>query len=205
MRDDFNREPVTFATGGYTSVIVANTLVAAIIIVALLVNGTSAIVAVITSGIYYALVTTSSLLILSGTVTTLFVSRQEQITARRTVELQWSVERPRYRIADPLHTPDDPAPQLPGTFVPAVKPVDTSARREASAWAMQLYGADGLPDGKKIVLDTTKERPGRLKIAAPKGDARIWLMDRHFLEDLRNGYRVRLEEYPTVEEFMQLL
>jgi hypothetical protein len=197
-----------YQPGGYGVVIMANVMVAAIIIVALTVNADSAVIGIIAGAAYYFITTTLALLILSGTLGATVVSRQEQVTVRRLHQLQYQaqqIELPVVRRADPLQQDRNPMPQLGApSFVSPYAPVDQSARREAIAFGLQLYGADGWLDPRKVVLNTDKEPPGRLRVAAPRGEARQWLLDRDALIDLGNGFQWGIADYPTIDDFRTL-
>lgn len=213
MQDEFTRDPLggasrsRFQPGGYTITIVAHMAMAAVIIYTTSINADSALPGVIGGVLYFGVAAQVSLLILSGGLPAMYIARQEQITMRARDALQWGgQDNPRIQVADPLPTLGAPAPQLGGsTFVPPHAPSDDSARREAVAFGLQLYGADGLPDPRKVVVTTDKEQPGRLRIAAPRGEARQWLMDRRCLVDLGNGFALALDRFPTLDKFRAVL
>ena len=69
--------------------------------------------------------------------------------------------------------------------------------REAASWLAQLYGEDGEPDPKKVLLKSDKERPGRLRIAAPSRPAKEFLLHHSVLLDLGTGFRLNLVRCPT--------
>lgn len=141
------------------------------------------------------------ILTLSGTLKEVWMNGQNNRTQRQLHRLQYNltnapamtlVEPPRL----PLHSP--PAqPQLSSTFV---APVDDGAQREAAAWLLQLYQADGTPDPKKVLLASDKERPGRIRIAGPSRAAKELLLARHIIHDLGNGYRLALSRCPTIHD-----
>lgn len=200
----YDRQDTIRPTGGYAVVTIANGLFAVVMIVAMLTNGASAITAVITSAIYYSATTLPALLILSGSLSDIVTHRQREVTQRRVIELQFAAlipPAPALIDVDP-----DPTPSPPGvggvggvsTYVPARAPTDDSTRREAVAFALQLYAGDGLPDPKKVIVNTDRERPGRIRIAMPGKAARQYLIDRAVVVDLGNGFRVNLTRYPTL-------
>lgn len=95
--------------------------------------------------------------------------------------------------------PVQPALPQTSTFVSPHADKDDSAKREAAAWVLQLYGPDGEPDPKKVLMKSDKERPGRVRIAAPSRPAKQWLMDHSILLDLGGtGFRLNLVRCPTI-------
>lgn len=179
-------------------IIIVNCLFAALIMFALARNAQSAVPAIIGGVLFYGTATPIMLFIVTGGLAQWLCKREGEVTLR-----QQTV--PHIRLADPLQIPDSqptPPPQLP-SFVPPVAEPDDSAKREAVAWVLQLYGANGKPDPKKVLLGTEdkplKERPGRIRIAAPSKPAKQWLLDNYMLHDLGTGYRLNLARYPTIE------
>lgn len=199
------RRPIIYQTGGLGAIVtIANTLFAVVIITALIRNQTSAAVAIVAGGCYYAVTTHTALLILSGALTTITQQRAEQITQRRLYELQYTVQRP---AVDPLPAlPGDDTPQLSAppnlpalpSYVPA-REQDDSVRRSAVAWVLQLFDADGDLDPKKVILNTQKERPGRINVALPSAAAKQYLLDSRIIYPMPHGYRYNLR-YPTVAD-----
>lgn len=204
--------PVIYQTGGLGGlVIIANTLFAVVIITALIRNQTSAATAIVAGGLYYAVTTHSALLILSGSLTAIAQNRAEQHTQRRLYELQYTV---RSRAADPLpQLPGpvydaswvEPRPTLPNgsTFVPA-REQDDSVRRTAVAWLLQLFDQDGNLNPKKVILNTQKERPGRINVSLPSAKAKQYLLDNRIIYPMPHGYRYNLR-YPTVADVRRAL
>lgn len=203
---------IVYATGTVGGIVtVANSLLAVIIVVALARNEFSALAAIIVGGVYYGVTTLAALFILSGSLTAIVTSHQEQITLRQYHRLQYRAQN--LDIVHPLQLPNsqdtDPVrPQTPPTGLPLthayVAPsapssdFDEAARREAIAWVIQLYGTDGEPDPKKVLLETDKERPGRIRITAPSREAKRFLLERSIIHDLGNGYRLSLVKCPTI-------
>lgn len=204
-----NARPIVYQTGGLGGVVtIANTLFAIVIITALIRNQTSAATAIVAGGIYYAATTHTALLILSGALTTIAQTRAEQRTQRRLYELQYTVRR---LPADGLPAlPDDapqlnPPPNLPqlDTYVPA-RQQDDSVRRTAVAWLLQLFDQDGHLNPKKVILNTKKERPGRINVALPSDKAKQYLLDARIIYPMPHGYRYNLR-YPTVADMRRAL
>src|SRR5690606_3732017 len=88
-------------------------------------------------------------------------------------------------------------PHAPSFVAPHSEP-DESATREAAAWLLHLYGKDGTPDPKKVLLSSEKERPGRVRVAGPSRPAKQFLLAKGIIHDLGNGYRLNLVRCPTL-------
>lgn len=203
----------TGSSGGLGGVVtIANLLMAVVMAIALVRAQMSAIAVVITTGLYYASTTSLFLLITSGALTEIVRTRSDARTQRELHRLQLTLYSP---PASPLpELPDDkPAlapPGLPQTpsFVPPA-PVDDSARRAAGMWLLNLYGPDGQLDPRKVLLNTTKERPGRIRIKTPSQPAIDYLVQRRILRPLEkdgqpNGYALNMR-YALLSEAAQAL
>lgn len=186
------RQPYSANTGMGGIVLSANTLFAIVIIIALLRNQASAVTAIIVGSLYYAGTTCLFLLIASGTLSDLVRTTQVERTQRDLHRLQFTVYQP---PADPL--PEPSAPQLPVTPNFVSPDPDAGTRREAVAWLMQLYDERGQPDPEKVLLNTSKEQPGRIRIGTPSKPAVEWLVHRRIVKPLRkngrpNGYALSM-------------
>lgn len=207
-----------YATGGLGNVVtIANVLVTIILIVAIYADNGSATLAVLAGVGYFGVSTTVALLTLSGTLTHVLINRQQQVTVRRLHQLQFKQvsepppsmavvdlpQLPRTPHADPLPPPGLPAAK---SFVaPSAGEVSEAARREAAAWVLQLYASNGEPDPNKVLLQSGRERPGRIRVGAPGKEAKQLLLSRGVLLDLGNGFRLNLVRCPTIEAARQYL
>lgn len=208
---------IVYETGGLGGVVtIANGLFAVVMIAALARGEYGAIAAIVTGGLYYGITTIIALVVLSGTLTQIVVNRQEQVTLRQYHQLQVSIVQPtalpdsswpRPDHADPLQLPGTPpaptAPPLGGVTYVAAE--DLTIRRNAALWAATLYGSDGLPNPKMVHLDAKRERPGRLRIAAPAKAQREWLESKKVLESIPHGVRLRVERYPDADTLRNIL
>lgn len=201
--------PVVYQMGSLGGVVtIGNGLFAAVIITALARNEHSAITAILTGGAYYGVSTLMVLLVLSGSLTRMVINRQEQVTLRHFHELQTTVERLTASRVDPLQLPGTPAvDRLPGPLGGStyVAPADLTTQRDAALWAVSLYGSDGAPDPAKINLKSDRERPGRLRVAAPASNLREWLLTKRVLERVDHGYRLNIARYPNAETLRDIL
>lgn len=200
-------------SGGLGGVVtIANLLMAAIMAIALVRAQMSAIAVVITTGLYYASTTSLFLLITSGALTEIVRTHSDARTQRELHRLQLTLYSP---PAPSLPEPPDEKPALapPGlpqtpSFVPPAT-VDDGARRAAGMWLLNLYGPDGQLDPKKVLLATTKERPGRIRIKTPAQPAIDYLVQRRILRPLEkdgqpNGYALNMR-YALLAEAAQAL
>lgn len=151
--------------------------------------------------IFFCLAMPIGLMAANGSFAQMFHSWLGFLSVRETYRLQAA---PNLSVVDPLRLPYE-APAQPvalpqsNSFVAPHADRDDSARREAAAWVIQLYGADGEPDPKKVLMRSEKERPGRVRIAAPSRSAKQWLMDYGILLDLGGtGFRLNLVRCPTI-------
>ncbi len=199
-------QPVTYAVDGLGKVVTgANILVAIILVAAMYYDSHSATVAVLSGVAYFSLSTTMALLTLSGSLTHIVTNGQREKTIRLRDKNLYSLQAAQLQVSlvPPVQIPRmEPArppalPQAPN-FVAAHAEPDDGTRREAAAWLLQLYGADGSPDPKKVLMKSEKERPGRVRIAAPSAPAKQLLLDRYILHDLGNGFRLNLGKCPTI-------
>ncbi len=150
------------------------------------VDSHSVTVSVLSGVAFYGAVAGLLILWQPGALPYVIVSRQQEVTIRRRDEQLYSLQAAqlpppqRWTVADPVQIPSTPPAQLPAasSFVSAHAEPDDGVRREASAWLLQLYGADGSPDPKKVLMKSEKERPGRVRIAAPSAPAKQLLLDR---------------------------
>jgi hypothetical protein len=143
-------------------------------------------------------------------LTPIIINHQDNVTIRRRDELPYRYmpqpQTQRMELVDPVRLQETTATMLPySNFVAPLAEPDDSAKREAVAWLMQLYGADGEPDPKKVLLKTDKERPGRVRIAAPSRPAKEYLLERGAIHDLGSGYRLALARCPTRDAAMAFL
>lgn len=202
---------IVYETGGLGGVVtIANGLFAVVMVTALARNEFSAVAAIVTGGIYYGITTLFALLVLSGSLAQIVTNRQEQVTLRKYHALQYSVERPTALAdnADPLQlsgTP--PAERLPGPFggTTYVAAEDATTARDAMLWAVSLYDGNGQPDPAKVNIKTDRERPGRLRVAAPANHLRVWLEGKKVLESVPYGVRLRIERYPDAQTLREIL
>lgn len=205
--------PVTYAVGGLGNVVTgANILVTGILMWGIYHDNGSTAVAVLSGVGYFSLSTTMALLTLSGSLTHIVTNGQNQKTIQKRDAQQYAVQMAYVTPALVEHpqlanTPSArPMAALQGAnFVPAHVEPDDSARREAAAWLLQLYAQDGSPDPKKVLMKSEKERPGRIRVAAPSVPAKKWLMDKSILHDLGNGFRLNLRRCPTIAEAQEQL
>lgn len=167
-----------------------------ILVIAMLIQSDSAETAIIGGallfGVAYALEAIShSPLLIARTIAK--IDQETQLTLH-----------PPAHIIPPTALPPVDGLQLPArNFVP---PVDDSGYREGLAYVAQLYGSDGLPDPKKIVVGAQDSRQeGRLRIANPSKDTLEWLVSRGVIRPILrggsiNGYRLNTEFCPTLSE-----
>lgn len=184
-------------------VTLGSSIVAAIMFLSLFFSGINVAITVVSTVTFFGSIIVLTLLIDSGTLAYWLGKRAEEGTKREHLRLAYAHEQPRITVVDtqpPYTPPVEPLPALPkpSTFVPAVAEPDDSARREALAWLSQLYGGDGEPDPKKVLMQSDKERPGRIRIAAPSKPAKEFLLSLHVIHDLGNGYRLNLGRCPTL-------
>lgn len=197
---------VTYNTGILGGIVtIANGLFAAVMITIMIRGEWGAAIAIIVSGLYYGVTTLAALLILSGALTQMVTSHQEQQTRRLQITVLPYTQLP---AAEGLQLPSAPAAeQLPGPLggVTYVAAEDLTTRRNAALWAVTLYGSDGLPNPKMVHLDAKRERPGRLRIAAPAKREREWLENKKVLESIPHGVRLRVERYPDAAMLRSIL
>lgn len=178
------------------TVTLTNLLFAVIIVVALVRDGTSAIVSVITGGVYFGITMFSLLIVLSGTLANVLVSRQFHVTERRKIEVLGGYISMQKLAAQGI---PEASPHLlsgTGAFVP---PAETDTVRDALGWVMQLYDGQGQVDSRKVHTNSQRESPGRLKISAPQGAVREYLLTRRILREVENGYALNVSRFPTLE------
>lgn len=192
------------------AVIIVNLLMAAIIMLAIWLNAGSVLTGIfgIIGGVfYYSTATPFMLFVVTGGMAQYLTKREEELTTRGRHKMEYAqrvtVEHP-IQLPYTDHTPPLALPRA-STFVPAQAEPDDSAKREAAAWVLQLYGQNGQPDPKKVLLTSDKERPGRVRIAAPSRPAKQWLLDRHIIHDLGNGFRLSLTRVPTISAAQEQL
>jgi len=200
MRSD-EPEVYKYDVGGLGQVVTfANVLITIVLISGIYFDNKSATMAVVAGVLYFAFSTGLTLLALSRTLTDVITNRQEQITVRELQRLQYYAQQA-VQVVDHAQPPRrlSAAPPLAlPSFVPPYAELDDGARREAAAWVLQLYAADGQPDPKKVLLNTDRERPGRVRVASPSRAAKEYLVASGVLHDLGNGYRLALSRYPTI-------
>lgn len=196
-------------------VTIANVLVSTVLIAAMYSDSHSATVATVAGVAFFSLSTSLTLLTLSGSLTSMVTNGQNQRTTRRLHQLQHGAriqQLERVGATDyprlPYTNPVQETMQLPENtrFVPPHAEVDEGIHREALLWLASLYSADGTPDPKKVLMQSDKERPGRVRIAAPSRPAKQYLLDKHILLDLGGtGFRLNLIRVPTIELAQQQL
>lgn len=193
-------------------VVLSNVLVAGVVGAALWADQGSAAVAVVAAAGYYTLSTLTTVWVLSGSATTVIVERQRQTTERRKLELHYALldDAPiALRPAEALQIAN--GHDVDGLQAPSyVAPVDRTAERNALEWARSLYGLDGQPDARRVVLDTEKEEPGRLRVRKPGAKELEVLLHYRILRPIYNGdrltgYRLHLALYPTREAIEGIL
>ena len=199
---------VVYNTGALGGIVtIANVLVATIIVYALSrdASSTGVAVAIITGALYYGVTTSFALLVLSGSLAQIVTRRDEQITLRRYHILQ--AQQRSLPAADPVQTLYS-LPPSSGSFV---APVDDSDARAGLAYIATLYGADGMPDTKRVVIGASDAgQEGRLRIANPPRSTLEWLVSRGLLQPITkrgtvNGYRLNTIAAPTLAEARQIL
>jgi hypothetical protein len=180
--------------------IIADVGVTLVVIIGMWVDYKSATVAILSGVVFFLLFGSLVILTLSGTLKDVITNGQNNRTQRMMLRLQYDhATQPAITLVEPPRLAQTPPAQLTyaSTFV---SPVDDSAEREAAAWLLQLYGSDGQPDPKKVLLQSDKERPGRIRVAAPSRPAKELLLTKHILLDLGNGYRLNLVRCPTIHD-----
>lgn len=173
-------------------------IVAAVMFGSLFFQGVNVAVTVISTTLFYGGILSLLVLIDTG----YFNKRVESRTQIEIARIEYATQQIRVERVPQLTAysqPVDPPLALPqpSNFVAPVADPDDSAKREAAAWIAQLYGEDGEPDPKKVLLKSDKERPGRLRIAAPSRPAKEYLLHRSVLLDLGTGFRLNLVRCPT--------
>lgn len=188
----------------YKSVNLISLFVGMIVMGAFIYDNHSVTVSVLAGVSFYGAV--AGALILAPHATQIVIAHMREVTTRRFNELPYKHAQQatqRVSLLDPIQLPYA-APTQPlalpqgSTFVPAQAEPDDSAKREAAAWVLQLYQANGEPDPKKVLLISDKERPGRVRIAAPSRPAKQYLLDKHIIHDLGNGFRLSLARCPNI-------
>lgn len=161
-------------------------------------TGFGVMVTVVSTGVVYLTIMILIVLIDSGALERIVTVALEQRTIMHADRLNQATQR--ITVEHPIQLPHSESVALPGpsTFVAPIAEPDDSAKREAAAWVLQLYGADGQPDPKKVLMQSDKERPGRVRVAAPSRPAKQYLLDRHIIHDLGNGFRLSLARCPTI-------
>jgi len=170
-------------------------IVAVVMFMSLFFKGYNVAITVISTALVYGGIITLVVLIDSG----YFNKRVEEHARIEIARMQY------VRVVEPQQLPDygpsvdgpQAALPAPSNFVAPVAEPDNSAMREAASWLAQLYGEDGEPDPKKVLMQSDKERPGRLRVAAPSRPAKEYLLARSILLDLGNGFRLNLVRCPT--------
>lgn len=169
-------------------------LVAIIIIIALLFAEVSPVLAVVAAALFYGVTDIASQLIMTGTITEVISARQDGHTRRYLYERQ-------YRIMpkpDPPLIEHQPEPEPEPASPNYVSAADQDARREALVWVNGLFGEDGQLDPKRVVLNSQKEAPGRIRLKGPKGEAKELLQQRGMIRQGRHGYWWNVDRYPTI-------
>lgn len=192
--------PPTIRNEGQGAMNIGLSVVAVVMFTSLFFSGINVAVTVVSTALFYGGIIVLVLLINSGTLGYWLGKREEEQTKREELrQIYWQ----RVRVADPAQIPyTEPAPTpqaLPASssFVAPQAEPDNSIKREATMWLYQLYGADGQPDPRKVLLQSDKEKPGRIRIAGPSRPAKEYLLQRHIIHDLGNGYRLNIARYPT--------
>lgn len=197
-------QPVFVTEGSGAIVVIAITLFSVVVMYVTSRNSESAWSSIWGTVIFFSLALPTGLMAANGTFAAMFRTWQEQRTiiilnhpgaSQRAQNTLGVVSPPQL----PYSPPVDPValPASPNFVSPHAEP-DDSAKREAAAWLLQLYGPDGHPDPKKVLLKSDKERPGRVRIAAPSRPAKEYLIDRRIIHDLGNGYRLNLTRCSTI-------
>jgi hypothetical protein len=94
-----------------------------------------------------------------------------------------------------------------GAFAAETQPARDTTSAEALAWAMALYGDDGLPDPRQVQLSGDESSRGRLRVPAigskrgpGSADALRWLLQKRVLVKLAGGYALNVALFPRREE-----
>lgn len=174
-------------------------IVAGVMFLSLFFKGFNVAVTVISTTVFYGGILSLLVLIDTG----YFNKREEEHTKRVQIRMAYA---PRVQVVQPPALPDyspsvdTPRPALPQvpSFVPPVAEADDSVKREAMMWVFQLYGEDGEPDPKKVLLSSEKEKPGRIRVAAPSRPTKEYLVQHRVLLNLGGtGYRLNLGRCPN--------
>jgi len=180
-------------------------IVAAVMFGSLFFQGVNVAVTVISTTLFYGGILSLLVLIDTG----YFNKRVESRTQIEIARIEYATQQIRVERAPQLTAysqPVDPPLALPqpSSFVAPVADADDGVKREAMSWVIQLYGEDGKPDPKKVLLDDEenpgklKERPGRLKIKAPSRPTKEYLVQHRVLLDIGGtGYRLNLGRCPN--------
>lgn len=201
-------QPVYVTSGSGAIVVITIFLFSVVVMYMVSRNSQSAWSGVWGTVIFFSLALPVGLMAANGSIAAMFNGLQEQITIRKANELA-AMPRDAWQVVEspqpPRIAPASPLPLTSSTFVPPVAEVDTSTQREAVAWVLQLYGRDGQPDPDKVLLETEKERPGRIRIARPSKAATQWLLDKYVIHSVGNGYLLNLPRCPTMRAAQQML
>lgn len=215
--------PTTEAGLGFV-LTVANVLVTVVIVTGMIVDGRQAGNAILTGAAYFAITSIAFASLITGSASSIFLTWQHQRTERHridayenlaTLALHWRIESARAQqppllpvqergMVDPPQTPS-----VTDTFVPPYADAQ-SAASEALAWASSLYGPDGQPDGRQVVL--SGDNRGWLiakmlgsKRGAGSRDAGLWLIHNRFILRARGGHVVNLLSFPDRGSLQKLL
>ena len=174
-------------------------IVAAVMFMSLFFKGFNVAITVVATTIFYGGILSLLVLIDTG----YFNKREEEHTKRVQIRMAYA---PRVQVVPPPALPDySPSvespplalPQVP-SFVAPFADADDSVKREAMSWVIQLYGEDGEPDPKKVLLSSEKEKPGRIRVAAPSRPTKEYLVQHRVLLNLGGtGYRLNLGRCPN--------
>jgi hypothetical protein len=202
---------------------VANGLITAIIITGMAIDGTQVWRAILTGAAYFAITSVAFAALITGSASSIFLTWQHQKTERHRVDayehlaelaLSWHIEAARAQQPQ-LAAPQEQGPQrvyrtlsVTDSFVPPYQDPHR-ASTEALAWVRTLYGSDGFPDRRKVVVEG--DNYGWLKVkmlGSNRGDgsrdALQWLLDRRVVMRAQGGFVVNLSRYPTQASLAQI-
>jgi hypothetical protein len=200
-------------------IVSAHLLVTIIIVVSMIVNGQDAWRSALVGAAFFAITVPFNVSLMTGALPNIFATIQHYKTERHRVDayvelaqlaLTWHIESAR------AQQPQLAAPQEQGTQTPYRTPSVTdsfvapfadaqSAASEALAWASSLYGSDGQPDRRKVVVEGDNRGWLRVRMlgsarGAGSAEAAQWLHSRRIIMRAQGGFVLNVSRFPTVAD-----
>src|SRR5262245_34730341 len=196
---------------GTRAVMVAGNLAfTAVAVIALMLGGWNAVAVAAISALYFTGSTTVLLMAETGGLRDVLVLWIEHRTRRLELGLRFKLLIKHQARQEP----DEPEfielnPMGLSSFVAPLAPIRESgeaARVQARAWIRNLFEeSTGQLNPEKVVLQSASERPGRLWVALPLGEARRHLLDSGAIVPIRNGFALNLDKLMHIGDVDRLI